>query len=120
MDEVNDLGATLIAISPELAEHSRALIEQKKLKFEILRDPANEIAHAYGLRWALPDDLRELYLSWGIDLAAANGDDSWTLAMPARFIIDADGLVRYARSDPDYTRRPEPLETLEELKSLAV
>jgi len=119
MDEFNELGATLIAISPELAEHSRALIEQKKLKFEILRDPGNEVAHAYGLRWVFPDDLKELYKQFDIDLAEANGDDSWTLAVPARFLVDPAGVVQYARVDPDYTRRPEPQETLEELKRLA-
>jgi len=38
--------------------------------------------------------------------------------MPARYIIDRDGRVRYARTDPDYTRRPEPEETLEALRAL--
>ena len=116
MNPLNERGATLVAISPELAEHSRALIEKKNLGFEILRDPANEVAHAYGLRWAFPEDLKKLYQGFGIDLAAANGDDSWTLPVPARFIVNPAGVVQYARLDPDYTRRPEPLETLEQLK----
>jgi peroxiredoxin len=119
VEELDGLATTLIAISPQLAEHSRAMIEQKKLNFEILRDPGNEIAHAYGLRWALPDDLKQLYRQFGIDLAEVNGDDSWTLPVPARFIIDRSGMVRYARVDPDYTRRPEPDETLMELKRFA-
>jgi hypothetical protein len=29
------------------------------------------------------------------------------------------GVIRDARSDPDYTRRPEPDDTLEELKALS-
>lgn len=99
-------------------ENSRALIEEKRLKFEILRDTGNEVAQAYGLRFEFPDDLRALYKKFDIDLAKANGDESWTLAMPARFIIDTSGVVRYARIDPDYTVRPEPIETLEELKRL--
>jgi peroxiredoxin len=67
----------------------------------------------------LPDDLKGLYKNFGIDLAETNGEDSWSLAVPARFIIDTAGVVRYVRADPDYTRRPEPEETLEELKRLA-
>jgi peroxiredoxin len=94
------------------------MIEKKKLKFEILRDPGNEVANTYGLRWALPDDLKQLYRQFGIDLAETNGEGSWTLPMPARFIINPAGEVKYARVDPDYTRRPEPQDTLEELKSL--
>ena len=82
-------------------------------------DTGNETAHAYGLRWAFPDDLKAIYQQFGINLAEANGDDSWTLAVPARFIVDPAGVVKYARVDPDYTRRPEPQETLEALRRLA-
>ncbi len=95
------------------------MIEQKKLNFEILFDQGNEVAHAYGLRWALPDDLKQLYKQFGIDLADTNGEESWTLPIPARFIINSAGEVKYARANPDYTQRPEPQETLEELKHLA-
>ncbi len=66
----------------------------------------------------MPDDLKELYLQFGINLAVSNGDDSWTLPIPARYIIDREGVIRYARSDPDYTRRPEPDETIEALRRL--
>ncbi len=107
-----------MALSPELPEHSRELIEKKNLAFEILRDPGNAVAAAYGLRWTLPEDLKALYLKFGLDVATSNGDDSWTLAVPARFIIDPSGAVRYVRADPDYTRRPEPGETLEALRGM--
>ncbi len=107
-----------MALSPELPEHSRGLIEKKNLAFEILRDPGNAVAAAYGLRWAMPEDLKALYLKFGLDVATSNGDESWTLAMPARLIIDRAGVVRYVRADPDYTRRPEPGETLEALRGL--
>jgi len=119
VDELNGLGATLIAVSPELGEHSRALIEEKRLRFEILRDPGNEVAHAYGSRWVVPDDLKELYKTFGIDLTEVNGDTSWTLPLPGCFILDRVGVVQYARVDPDYTRRPEPQETLSCVRSLS-
>jgi hypothetical protein len=63
----------------------------------------------------VPEDLRA---SGIIDLAEGNGDDSWTLPIPARYIIDRDGVIRYARTDPDHTRRPEPEETVEALREL--
>ncbi len=99
-------------------DRSRGFVEKHKLRFEVLRDKGNEVAAAYGLRWSLPDDLKALYLRFGIDLAEGQGEDSWTLPMPARYIIGADGVVRYARMDPDYTRRPEPEETIEVLAHL--
>lgn len=113
-----DAGATLIAVSPQVVEKNRALKDQLKLKFEILHDPHNEIAAAFGLRWTMPDDLQALYLQFGLDLPASNGDTSWTLPLPARYVIDKQGTIRYAQINPDYTRRPEPEQTLEALTSL--
>lgn len=66
----------------------------------------------------MPPDLREIYLKFGIDLPKANGDDSWTLPMPARFVVDGGGTIRFADVDPDYTRRSEPVRTIEVLKTL--
>jgi len=105
-------------VSPLLVEPARELAERHRLAFPMLRDPGNEVAASYGLRWNLPDDLKQLYLQFEIDLAAANGDDSWTLPLPARYIIDREGTVRYARIDADYTVRPEPAETLAALREL--
>jgi peroxiredoxin len=94
------------------------MIEKHGITFDILSDPGNDYAAELGLRYALPDDLREVYRGFGIDLAAHNGDGSWTLPMPGRFVVDASGIVRAMDVDPDYTRRPEPQETLDDLAAL--
>ena len=78
------------------------------------------VGASFGLRFTLPEDLKSLYLQFGIDLAEGNGEDSWTLCLHGRYIIDGKGLVRYAQTDPDYTRRPEPEETLDALLKLSV
>jgi len=112
------LGASLVAISPQLPEHNRELIRTRHLAFEILTDRGNEVADRFGLRFALPDDLHQLYLTFPLDLEKFNGDASWTLPIPARFVIDQQGVTRYAESDPDYTTRPEPEDTLAALLAL--
>jgi len=60
------------------------------------------------VRWTLPQYLRTLYSQLGADLTQFNGENSWTLPMPARYVIDQDGLIAYAEVNADYTRRPEP------------
>jgi len=110
----------LIAISPQLAEHSRALVKAKKLIFEVLSDPGNSVAQKFGLGYALPEDLRKIYLQFGIDVPKHNGDNSWTLPLAARFIIDQKGVTRYAEVDVDYTIRPDPEHTIEVLKSISL
>ena len=116
--EIQKLGANLISISPQLPEFSRELINQRNLTFDLLSDPGNKVAKAFGISFSFPENLKNLYLKFGIDLPKHNGDDSWTLPMPARFIIDRDSTIRYAEVDPDYTVRPEPEHTIEALKAL--
>ena len=101
-----------------MARTPRETEEAKPLPFELLRDLGNRVAEAYGLVFTLPDDLREIYLKFGIDLARGNGDGTWRLPVPARFVIDRQGIIRAGEADPDYTRRPEPAQTVEVLEKL--
>lgn len=110
------LGASLVAISPQTAPNSRKSMRQNDLGFPILSDPRNDVAAAFGLRFALPDALVDLYKGLKNDLPAFNGDPSWTLPMPGRFVIAPDRTVLYAEVNPDYTRRPEPEDMLPALR----
>ena len=94
------------------------MIERHKLTFDILSDPGNEVAARFGIRFRLPDDLQEVYLSFGIDLAANHGEASRTLPMPARFIIDSGGTIRDVEVNPDYRFRPEPQTAVDVIASL--
>ena len=82
-----------MAISPQLPEHNGELIKHRQLSFEILTDRGNEVAAKFGLRFALPQYLRDLYATFPLDLAKFNGDASWTLPIPARFVIDRTGTM---------------------------
>ena len=84
----------------------------------MLTDARNEYAHALGIRFELPDYLVEVYKQFGLDLPTFHADDCWTLPMPARLVVDQSGTVRLAAASPDYTRRPEPQETLELLRDI--
>ncbi len=118
MSEINSLSATLLTISPQIEEHSRALIKEKNLTFDLLSDPGNKFAKQFGLVYTFPDELRQVHMKFGIDLNHFNGDESWTLPMPDSFIIDQGSMIRYSATDPDYTIRPEPGDTIEALKAI--
>lgn len=94
------------------------MIERHKLSYDLLQDPSNEFAAQLGLRFELPGYLKDIYKSFGLDLEAANGEDSWTLPMPARFVVDGTGVIRSVDVDPDYTVRPEPQATVEVVAAL--
>ncbi len=119
LPEIESLGATLVAITPQLAEHNQALVRKRGLTFALLSDPGNAVASAFKLTFRLPDDLETVYRGFKIELPAYNGDDSWTLPMPARYVIDRRGRIRAADVNADYTRRPEPEEAVNAVKAIA-
>ena len=117
--QIEALGATMISISPQLATFNQKIIEKQRLNFDLLSDPQNLIAKQFGLRWTMIDPLRSLYDNvFKINLPTYNGDDSWTLPVPARFIIGTDHMITYAEYSIDYTKRPNPGVLIEALKAL--
>ena len=116
---ISEHGAELLAISPQTQSNSHKSQHDNKITFPILSDPGNEVAARFGLRFTLPDFLIALYRDTSKnDLSRTNGDSSWTLPMPARYVIGTDGVIAYAEVNPDYTRRPDPEELLPVLSAL--
>lgn len=83
--------ASLVAISAQLAASSRKAQRIYHLDFPILHDAGKQVAAAFGVRYSLPDYLAALYASRKNDLPASNGDHSWTLPMPSRYMIAQAG-----------------------------
>ena len=119
LDQIKAHGASLVALTPHLPDHSKTMAEKNELGFDLLSDPKNDCAAELGLRFTVEEPLRSVYAGFGIDLPKYNGDDSWSLPMPGRFVIDQAGVVRAVDVDPDYTQRPEPEKTLADLAALA-
>ncbi len=63
-----ELGAQVVAISPQTAPNSRKSLRTNALEFPILSDVHNDVADAFGLRFKLPDYLVELYQKLKNDL----------------------------------------------------
>jgi peroxiredoxin len=118
--EFDKRGASLVAISPQTAPNSRKSVRQNQLSFPILSDAKGEVAASFGLRFGLPDYLVELYKRLKNDLPSLNDDPSWTLPMPARYVIGQDGTILYSEVNPDYTRRPEPEDMIPALQQAAL
>jgi peroxiredoxin len=106
-----------VVISPQLEKFSKQVAKKNNLTFHVLCDTGNRVASGFGLTFTLPGDLRELYADFGIDLERFNGDNSWSLPIPARFILDPQGTIISADSNPDYTIRPEPENIVEILRA---
>lgn len=121
LSQIQARGATLLAISQQTAVNSRKSQRDNGLSFPILSDKGGDVGAAFGLRWVVPEDMREVHRQLGGPLSNFNGEDSWTLPIPARYVIGQDGVIAYAEVNPDYTKRPEPSDlfpVLDRLKAL--
>jgi peroxiredoxin len=113
------LGARLIAITPQQPDKSLEQVRQDGYRFEILSDLDSSVMRAYGLHFAVPDALSELYRArFGLDLASYNGPGRYELPVPGTFVIDRHGIVRAAFADTDYKRRMEPADIIASLRAL--
>ena len=108
----------MVAISPTLPKYALEIHEKHHLPFDVLSDLHNNVAKSFGLVFTLPDYLVAIYKSFPLNIPEFNDDDSWTLPVPARFVVSQDGIIRKVDADPDYTRRPEPDDTLAFLKQM--
>ena len=118
LPQITELGAKLIAISPETPDNSLSTTEKNELTFEVLSDLGNQTAKKFGLVFQVPEELRPIYQSFGIDLPAYNGDESFELPIPGTYVIATDGTIIHAFVDPDYTKRLDPEEIINVLKKI--
>ena len=116
--EVRALGAQIVVITPELERYTRALHKKLNLTFDILTDLHLKLAEQFRLVFTPPNYLRDLYKSFGSTLDRFNDEPEYRLPMPARYVIDKQGIIRAADANADYTIRPEPFETLRQLQML--
>lgn len=112
-------GARLVAVSPQIPDESLTLREKHDLAFDVLSDIGSDTAKQYGLAFDLPDDLAGVYDKLGFDLQRVNGGHPRTLPLPATYVIDRDGVIRWSFVDTDYTTRAEPADILDALDTMS-
>ncbi len=116
--KIRDMGATVIAISPEPTNKATSTAKKMKLPYMVLSDKDNQVAKQYGIVFDLPDKIRPIYKKFGVDLPEWNKNDSWQLPLSATYVIGKDGMIRYSFIDADYSRRAEPTDVIDALKKL--
>jgi len=117
--QIAELGATMVAISPQTPDNSLTTMEKKGLTFPVLSDLGNTVAQQYGLVFAYSEEVRPLLTGFGAALPAFNGDDSWEVPFAGVFVVAQDHTIALASVDPDWTKRPEPAAILTSLRTLA-
>jgi peroxiredoxin len=119
LGRIRQLGATLVAISPELPDRTLTTAEANQLGYPVLSDADNAVARQYRLTHTIDPEVVRYQLGNGNDVAAFNGSGRAEVPLPATYIVDTDGVVQFAFVCADYTRRAEPEDVLAVLSDLA-
>ena len=134
VSHLQQLGASLVGVSPQTVHQSYLMADQHKLRFRLLSDTGNQVARQFGLVYRVPEYQQEVYARAFTNLPFINGDSSWELPIPATYVIGAAenenhrdhrgsqseqsqsepdrNTILYASVNSDYTDRPEPIEVL--------
>jgi peroxiredoxin len=117
LEDLKGLGARLVAISPEMPNHTVETRGREELEFPVLSDTDNAVAKQFGLVFPVSADVHSMFQRWDIDLEKHNGVDGGELPVPGTYVIDEGGTIIFGQADVDYRRRAEPEEILEVLIS---
>jgi peroxiredoxin len=104
-DDLKALGYAMYFLSADRPEILYSSLKDPDTPFVLLSDARMSAARAFGIAFRV-DDLTYLrYRSMGLDLEAAAGETHHELPVPAVFILDQGGIIRFVHANPDYKLR---------------
>jgi peroxiredoxin len=115
---VAELGATLVAISPQIPGKLRDIKERHGLDFLVASDTDNRLGSKLGIVFTASEESQKHLLSKGNDLGEVTGTNSWDLPMPTALVIDRSHVVRFAKVSPDWLVRAEADEIIAALREI--
>ncbi len=115
---IKELGASIYLVGPETRELALKMQEKTGSTIPLLFDIDGTAMDTFRITFELPEVFRAAYAE-RMGFPGRNPSTAWKLPIPATYVVGTDGTVRFRRLDPDYTRRVEPTEIIEALKTLA-
>lgn len=104
-----DMGFQILAISPDHPEKLRETVDRAHLSYQLLSDSSMEVSRAFGIAFELDEATVKKYKDeYKIDIEADSGYTHHQLPVPAVFLIDTTGVIRFVHTNPDYKTRFPP------------
>lgn len=97
--------AYVIGVTPETNENIAKTVKKTGAGFSIISDKDDAIMKAYGVDFMMDEATFTKYKGYGVDLESNNGNTRHTLPVPATYIIDKSGKIKYVHFDPNYKKR---------------
>jgi peroxiredoxin len=111
-------GGRVVALTPDTGGRPLANKRRQRVTYDILCDVDYAVGVQFGVVFQVPEAYRRRLAADGIDLPQRHGSGGWLIPIPATFVADRAGIIRYAFVDADFTRRAEPAAIVEVLRGL--
>lgn len=118
MDALKAAGGTFVALTPEKPDLAVATREKAKGDYAVFSDGAFAAAKAFKVHFVVDDATKAKYQQFGLNVGEANVSGTWELPAPATFVIDKQGVIRWAFADWDYKKRADPDEVIRAVQAL--
>ncbi len=119
LPDLQAAGVNFVAVTLEKPQYADETVDKLGLNYTVLLDEAGQAAEEFKVKFRLDDATRTKYQQYGIDLEDRNSSGKWTLPAPGTFLIDTDGVIRYAFADWDYKQRADPDEVIAAARALS-
>jgi peroxiredoxin len=113
-----ELGATLVAISPQVPEKLIEIANRFGLGFPVASDTGYRLGRRFGLTFTSSVQAQAHARARGGDLGVTLGTGQWELPMPSVVVVDQDRVVRFADVHPDWLVRTEAGVVIDAVRSL--
>ncbi|MEI9992514.1 MAG: peroxiredoxin-like family protein [Rhizomicrobium sp.] len=117
--ELERLGATLIAVSPQRGDRLVEIKTRHDFPFPVVTDADNALGRAFGILYSFDEPSRRAALKKGTPIGDVTGTGTWELPMPAVIVIGQDRVVAFADVSPDWLARTEAEPVVEAVRKLA-
>jgi peroxiredoxin len=104
-DDLVSLGFKIVGVTPDTPDAALGKVADLGLDYTVLSDPAMEATMAFGLAFTLSPETVEKYRDLNVPMRSAPGLKAPVLPVPAAYLVDSKGTVRFRHINPDYTER---------------
>ncbi len=120
MKMITNLGATVVAITPEKGEYFKKTKKETDASFSFIYDENHKIMDDFKVTWQMGKSKSFFWKFGGINLDKSSGNKDRALPVPATYIIGQSGKIIGGYFNEDHTKRMAVSQILKVLKKAGV
>jgi peroxiredoxin len=104
---LREVGASLVAVSPQVAERLVEIRQRHDLSFKVASDIGNALGRRFGILYTADQASQDAQRAKGGFIGDTTGTGTWELPQPTVVVIGHDRIARFVDVSPDWLVRTE-------------